>query len=161
MAVNTRATGATAGGVAAACALALPLVAVWEGLRTEPYLDLVKRPTVCFGETNVEMRRYTRPECEAMLQKSLAKYAEPVLDCIPSDAPLSVKAAMTSLAYNAGSRAVCGSTAARRANALDYRGACDALMAWNKARVNGKLVPVKGLTNRRAAERELCLKGLT
>lgn len=156
----TRSAGVAAGGAAAVCALALPLVAAWEGLRTAPYADLIGKPTVCYGETNVEMRVYTKPECEAMLQKSLAKYAGPVLDCLPADAPLSVKAAATSLAYNAGAENVCRSTLAKRANALDYRGACEALMAWSKARVKGKLVPVQGLTNRRKAERELCLKGL-
>lgn len=159
MKASARVAGAGVG-VAATVALALPLVAAWEGLRTTPYLDLVKRPTVCFGETNVPMREYTRPECEAMLQRSLAKYAGPVLDCLPDDAPLSVKAAFSSLAYNAGAAAVCGSTAAKRANGLDYAGACDGLLAWNKTRVNGKLVAVKGLTNRRHAERDLCLKGL-
>lgn len=149
-------------GAGAVVALALPLVALWEGLETRPYRDLIGRTTWCYGETVGKPKaEYTKAECDAMLQASLTKYAEPVLDCIPADAPITVKAAMTSLAYNAGSRAVCGSTAARRANALDYRGACDALMMWNKARVGGKLVPVKGLTNRRAAERALCLRGLT
>jgi lysozyme len=46
---------------------------------------------------------------------------------------------------------------ARKANAGDMRGACDALLLWN--RVGGR--EVAGLTKRRQRERELCLKGLT
>jgi lysozyme len=157
--------GVAGGGLAATVALALPLVAAWEGLRLSPYKDLVGRPTWCFGETvGTPKANYTKPECEAMLQRSLAKYAGPVLDCLPADAPLSVKAAFSSLAYNAGAAAVCGSTAAKRANGLDYAGACDGLLAWNKITVvrQGKKVkiPAKGLTNRRHAERKLCLSGL-
>lgn len=147
------------GGLAATLAIALPLVAAWEGLRTTPYQDLVGKPTVCFGETNIEMRTYTRPECEVMLQRSLAKYAGPVLDCLPADAPLEVKAAFTSLAYNNGAQKVCASNTAAMARAGNYAAACNALLAWNKARVGGKLVPVRGLTNRRKAEAALCLKG--
>lgn len=153
-------TAGAAAGVGVVVALALPLVASWEGLRTSPYKDLIGKPTVCYGETNVEMREYTRVECEAMLQKSLAKYAGPVLDCLPTNAPLSVKAAFTSLAYNNGVAKVCPSNTAAAARAGHYAQACNMLLAWNKARVKGKLVPVQGLTNRRKAERELCLKGL-
>ena len=36
---------------AAVGAAAIALVAGWEGLRTKAYLDAVKVPTVCFGET--------------------------------------------------------------------------------------------------------------
>jgi lysozyme len=48
----------------------------------------------------------------------------------------------------------------RRALAGDLRGACDALLMWTKARGNGRLVVVRGLVNRRNAERALCLRGL-
>ena len=44
----------------------------------------------------------------------------------------------------------------RKAKAGDLRGACEALMLWNKA--GGKVV--RGLTRRRTAERDLCLEGL-
>jgi GH24 family phage-related lysozyme (muramidase) len=68
--------------------------------------------------------------------------------------------AAISLAYNIGTDAFCRSTAARHFRAGDWRGGCDALTAWNKARVNGRLVPVRGLTRRRRHEREICLRGL-
>ena len=50
----------------------------------------------------------------------------------------------------------CRSTAARRFNAGDWRGGCEAFLMWNKA--GGR--PVRGLTLRRQRERALCMKGL-
>lgn len=158
-----RTTAAGAGGIAglaAVIALAGPMVSKWEGRRLDPYFDLTGKATVCDGETAVRMRRYTPAECDAMLAASLRKHAGPILECLPPSAPVQVKAAFTSFGYNVGTSAACGSTAARKARAYDYRGACDALLAWNKARVNGELRFVQGLANRRADERALCLKGL-
>jgi len=64
--------------------------------------------------------------------------------------------AFVDIAYNIGVSGFCGSSMARRTNAGDMVGACNALLMWDK--VGGK--EVRGLTRRRQAERELCLKGL-
>lgn len=160
-ALRTTAIGASgAVGLAAVIALAGPMVSKWEGRSLDPYPDIGGVITVCDGETAVPMRRYTPAECDAMLAASLRRHAGPILECLPPSAPLEVKAAFTSFGYNVGVSAACSSTAARKARAYDYRGACDALLAWNKARVNGELRFVQGLANRRADERALCLKGL-
>lgn len=141
--------------------MASPVVMRWEGLRTDPYLDVAGILTVCYGETaNVQRRRHTVAECDAMLNKSLEKHARPILDCLPPTAPVEVKAAFVSFGYNVGTSAACGSSAARKARAGDYAAACQALDRWNKARVNGRLVVVKGLVKRRADERALCERGL-
>jgi len=141
-------------------AAALGMVAVvggFEGKSNDPYLDIVKVPTVCYGETRVEMRRYSDAECNDMLADGLADFAEPVLRRNPElkghDAQL---LAATSLAYNIGVRAYERSTVAKRFSAGDWRGACDAFMAWNRA--GGR--EVLGLTKRRAKERAICLRGL-
>lgn len=144
---------------AAALALAIPLVAKWEGKSNDPYLDIVKVPTVCFGETRVPMRRYSDAECNAMLGAALKHdFGAQVLRCIPTlaDRPRQLAAAL-SLAYNVGTQAVCGSTVARRFNARDWRGGCEALMMWTRA--GGRVV--QGLVNRRRDERALCLSDLT
>ena len=49
-------------------------------------------------------------------------------------------------------------TARKRIDAGQIRAACDAFLSWDKARVNGVLRPVKGLTARRQRERTACLK---
>lgn len=66
--------------------------------------------------------------------------------------------ALISFIYNVGFSAFRGSTAARWLIAGKPREkVAEALTWWNKARVNGKLREVKGLTRRRAEERALFL----
>lgn len=147
--------------LAAVVGLAKPTVQKWEGRKNDPYYDIVGVLTVCDGETaNVQLRRYSNRECDAMLDASLRRHAQPILQCLPQSAPVPLKAAFVSFGYNVGVTAACGSTAAKKARAGDFRGACDGLLAWNKARVNGQLRAVQGLTNRRYDERALCLSGL-
>ena len=65
--------------------------------------------------------------------------------------------------FNIGPKIACdtkNSTAARYLKAGNLRAACDQLPRWDKAKVMGVMVSLPGLTKRRAAERELCLKGL-
>lgn len=144
--------------VALALSLATPLVERWEGTRTDPYRDIVGVLTVCTGETRVTMRRYTRAECKAMLDETLAvDWAPAVLKAVPAlkNRPHQLAAAI-SLTYNIGEAAFAQSSVARRFNAGDWRGGCDAFLMWNRA--GGKVV--KGLDNRRRDERRLCLTGL-
>lgn len=155
MAVNPKYAG---GAIAAALAIATPLIAKWEGKRNDPYTDIVGVKTVCYGETRVQMRRYSDAECTAMLNKAVAEYMQPVIRCAPALANRPYQlAAATSLAYNIGPAAFCRSTAARRFNAGDMKGGCKAIAYWNMA--GGRVVP--GLVNRRADEVRLCMKGLT
>lgn len=135
----------------------IAVVAQWEGKSNDPYRDLVGVWTVCYGETRVEMRRYTNEECKDMLANGLADFAEPVLKRNPElrghDAQL---IAAVSLSYNIGSSAYNRSTVAKRFSSGDWKGACNAFLAWNRA--GGKVV--SGLTRRREAERRICMRGL-
>lgn len=145
-------------GVSAA-AILTPLVMQWEGRETTAYKDIVGVWTICDGDTK-DVRPgqvATEAECNARLERQLIAHAEPVLACTPSlrDRPNQLAAA-ASLAYNVGTAAYCRSTVDRRFDAGDYRGGCNALLAWNKA--GGR--EIKGLTNRRRAERTICLRGL-
>lgn len=140
-------------------AAAVALVGAWEGLRTVAYRDPIGIPTVCFGETRgVKMGdRYTVEECKAMLGDALIEFETGMRACLsnPDAIPAKSYVAFLSLSYNIGTRAFCGSTVARRANAGDIKGACNAIPAWNRA--GGKVV--KGLVNRRAEEQRICLEG--
>ncbi|ASY62546.1 Phage lysin [Sinorhizobium sojae CCBAU 05684] len=149
-----------AGKMTAIGAAAIALVGAWEGLRTVAYRDVVGIPTVCFGETRgVKMGdRYSVDECKVMLGDALVEFEAGMRACLknPDGLPDKVYVSFLSASYNIGTRAFCGSSMARKANAGDLRGACDSLALWNKA--GGRVV--KGLTNRRAEERRLCLEGL-
>lgn len=146
----------TLGGTGAAAAL-LALVAAWEGKSNDPYEDPLVRGlmTVCYGETNVPMRRYSDAECREMLAKSLNKYASEVKRLSPRLEGNQLLAA-TSLTYNAGVGAYARSTARKRFNAGDLKGGCEALTWFNRA--GGRVV--KGLVNRRRAEYRICMTGL-
>lgn len=149
--------------VGAACAaLAMPFVAGWESGGKEhlvAYRDIVGVWTICDGDTqNVRPGMVeTREGCEFRNDRQLAAHAAPVLACTPGlrDRPHQLAAAV-SLAYNIGTGGYCRSTVARRFNAGDFAGACDAFLMWNKA--GGRVV--RGLVNRRRAERAMCRTNL-
>lgn len=160
---------------AGAAALLIATVAQWEGKRNDPYQDIIGKWTVCYGETNVTMRRYTDAECEDMLANSLVTYAKPVLARNPElrDHPNQLAAAV-SLSYNIGNGNYYNSTVAKRFAAGNYRGACEGFLNWNRAtfgkpqaggqcyqKKNGRWsCVVRGLDRRRRDERSICLTGL-
>lgn len=146
------------GGAGAAIALAAAIIAPWEGRELRAYRDIVGVWTICYGETRgVKPGQTATPaQCDAMLAKAVGEYEAAIRPCLPATLPNPTRAAFVSAAYNIGPAAFCGSSMSRRAKAGDLRGACDALLLWNKA--GGRVV--KGLSNRRAAERALCLEGL-
>lgn len=147
-----------AGAVGAA---AIALVGSWEGLRLTAYRDVVGVPTVCYGETRgVRLGdRHSKTECDRMLLVSLKRHEAGMRRCLkqPDALPAKTYVAFVSLTYNIGVGAFCRSTAARRLNHGDIRGACDAASWFNKA--GGRTL--RGLVNRRKAEHSLCLEGLT
>ena len=143
---------------AGATALAVPLVMLYEGTVLRTYKDPIGIVTACVGHTGPELRmgqRYTREQCEDMLYGDLLKHAA-ALDCIKTPMTDGQKAAFLSFAFNVGNKAFCDSTLARKANAGDMPGACAELSRWTRA--GGRELP--GLVKRRAAERELCERGL-
>lgn len=143
---------------AAAAALAVSTVAVYEGTVLRTYRDPIGIITACTGHTGPELamgQTFTREQCEEMLYADLNKHAA-ALDCIKQPMTDGQKAAFLSFAFNVGNAAFCGSTLARKANAGDMPGACAELSRWTYA--GGKQLP--GLVKRRAAERQLCERGL-
>ena len=162
-AVATAGAGATA--ILLACVAAIPKITHWEGRENVPYQDMARRIwTVCDGETKdvVPGRYYSDAECETILAKRVVEFGTSISQCLPQTTPQGVRTSFIVSAWNigAGDKGFCSSSMARYAQAGNYPAACDALMAWNKARVNGQLVPVKGLTRRRCDERKDCFAGL-
>lgn len=109
-----------------------------EGTELKAYRDIVGVWTICTGDTaNVRPGQVaTKAECETRLERQLIAHAEPVMACIPTlreDGRDYQRAAVVSLAYNVGVRAVCRSTVARRMNARNWRGGCDAILMWDRA----------------------------
>jgi lysozyme len=142
-AVKTQAAASAA--LAAALALAIPLIAHWEGRANDPYLDMGRIRTVCFGHTgNVRARRYDDAECAALLRRDAPRLAGQV----------AMLAAFTSFNFNTG--AYCRSSIPALVAKGEDRAACAQLSRW--VYVKGRRVA--GLARRRAAERQLCERGL-
>lgn len=148
-----------AGLSAAALALAAPLVMQFEGLSLTPYKDPVNIATVCYGETNVQMRSYSLQECRLMLADSMAKHGTAISVCMPEGLPDHVQASMLSFGYNVGAGAFCRSTMSRKLREGDTLGACNELPKW--VYVGGKDCRISssncgGIVKRRAAEFSMC-----
>ena len=140
-----------------------------KGPQLTPYKDIGGVPTWCYGETlGTPKARYTVQECNLLLLKGVQRHWDGIEPYVPTQAPLSVKEAMLSVAYNVGvggwRHPVFLAPLARH----DWRGVCEAITApWQgklgvakgfKATVKGK--PSKGLENRRAKEYALCVRDL-
>lgn len=131
----------------------------------DAYVDIAGVPTACDGITRGVKRgqRYSEEQCTAMLVREIEIHAAGVLQCAPSLRASGrdyQRAAAISLAYNIGVGAFCGSSAKREFEAGRFVQGCGRFLAWNKARVGGRLQPVRGLTRRRHREREVCVTGL-
>lgn len=156
----TRRAAGLAGIVGAAAAgLLLAFTPAQEGRMLTTYRDLGGVLTYCDGATENAMwgATYTPAQCNAQLDRDLERHAAGIARCVPMGRLTDgQRVAFVDAAYNIGVPAFCGSSMARRANAGDIAGACDALLLWNK--VGGR--EVAGLTKRRQRERELCRRGL-
>jgi lysozyme len=155
--METRAKRVGAAAIIAA-AIAIPA----EGLRQFAYYDPPGILTVCYGHTGADVQRgvrYDLDQCKALLTADMLAAIEAVERCQPG-LPVNVLAAFGDAVYNLGPKVACDadrSTAARLLKAGKTDEACEQLPRWNRASVAGVMVPLPGLTKRRAAERLLCL----
>ena len=99
----------------------------------------------------------TLEQAEMLLRGELVNFARDVLRLAKVPLDDGQFAALVSFAFNCGSGNLGNSTLLRKLNRGDYAGAAEQFLAWNKARRNGVLVELPGLTRRRRAERALFL----
>lgn len=145
-------------GLAGALALAVPVVAHYEGNSRRAYRDPVGIPTICYGSTSGVHMGQTRSqaECDALLAAELGEAIATVDRLSKQPLPDTRRAALGSFVYNVGPGAFERSSLLRKLNAGDVAGACAELSRWVYA--GGKRLT--GLVKRRQAERELCEVGL-
>ncbi|HAG0018050.1 TPA: lysozyme [Salmonella enterica] len=127
-----------------------------EGVRYQPYQDVVGVWTVCYGHTGKDImqgKTYTPAECKALLDKDLNTVARQINPYIKVPIPEATRGALYSFAYNVGAGNFMASTLLRKINQGDINGACDQLRRWTYA--GGK--QWKGLVTRREIEREVCV----
>ncbi|NBC97887.1 glycoside hydrolase family protein [Atlantibacter hermannii] len=129
-----------------------------EGVRYQPYRDVIGVWTVCYGHTGGDVmlgKTYSETECRALLNKDLTAVARQINPYIRVEIPEATRGALYSFVYNVGAGNFKTSTLLRKINQGDIQGACDQLRRWTYA--GGQ--QWKGLITRREIEREVCLWG--
>lgn len=150
---------------AAAMVLAAAIAIPAEGLRQYAYYDPPGILTVCYGHTGADVvkgKRFSLEACKTLLTQDMQQAIDTVERCVPG-LPVEALAAFGDAVYNLGPKIVCNtkqSTAARYLQAGNVRAACEQLPRWDKASIAFVMVPLPGLTKRRAVERDLCLRGV-
>jgi lysozyme len=137
----------------------LAIIKRFEGLELTAYRCPAGKLTIGYGSTGSHVKEgmvITEPEAEALLKRDVARFATGV-EALIGDAPTTGDqfSALVSFAFNLGLQALLKSTLLKRHKAGRIAEAADQFLAWNKARVHGQLVPLKGLTRRREAESAL------
>lgn len=115
--------------------------------------------TIGWGETEGVTRGmvWTADQADARLRQQVIRYASTVRGMCRVYTTPNQLGALVLLSYNIGLQALRTSSVLRLHNAGDTEGAARAFRLWDKARVNGKLQPLRGLTIRRAQEAALYL----
>ena len=135
----------------------------WEGFEAEPYICAAGVLTIGFGRVidDIDAFPYSTPISKAIARKLLAEdvaWAEAaVLRNIRVPLEQWEFDALVSFTFNCGAGALQRSTARRRINRGDMERGADALLMWCKG--GQPLRVIRGLANRRAAERDVFLNG--
>lgn len=147
----------------------LYLIKKYEGLHKknektgmiEAYLDPVRIPTIGFGHTKgVKLGQIISPiEAEVLLLQDTKEAEDHLASLVTVPLHQHEFDAIISFTFNAGPTNLKKSTMLRLLNEGKKEQAAKCLLAWDKARLDGKLVALPGLTKRRLAEMNLFLYG--
>jgi lysozyme len=142
----------------------LELIKGFEKFMAKPYIDAVGVPTIGYGNTyyldgrKVDMRDSPITEgqatvlLETIFEKDFAKF-------IPQNVNQNQFDAMASLVYNIGTGAFFKSTLRKKVKVNPNDASIEQeFLKWNKGRIGGQLVELRGLTIRRKKESELYFK---
>lgn len=142
----------------------LELIKGFEKFISEPYIDAVGVPTIGYGNTyyldarKVTMQDPTLTEQQASILL-LATFEKYFARFIPQNVNQNQFDAMASLIYNIGAGAFNGSTLRKKVIANPNDASIEQeFLKWNKGRIGGQLVELRGLTIRRKKESELYFK---
>lgn len=134
------------------------LIASFEGFVGHPYRDAVGAWTIGYGSTRgvgPNSPHVTPAQALARMRREVSETYGAAVNHIGVPLTQNQFDALCSFVYNVGPGGVGpGTTIGKRLRAKDYRGAADALLAWDKAGGHR----LEGLTRRRRIERALFLK---
>lgn len=149
------------------------LIKAYEKYVGDPYLDMVGRWTIGYGNTyypdgtkvKPTDKHLTEPQAADLKQTIIDQDFGPAVNRIFADEIRAGKInqnqfdALVSLAYNIGTGALARSNSiTENIKAGRYESAANGFLKYNNGTVNGKFGPINGLTIRRGKERALFLK---
>jgi lysozyme len=145
----------------------LDLIKSFEGFYPRAYKCPAGVWTIGYGTTSTKAGGHddgtihdgmvvTVGEAEEFLRQDLEHFERVVDDLVRVDINDDMFGALVSFAYNCGEGNLKSSTLLRKLNDGEYDEASEQFLRWNKARNSkGRLVPLNGLTRRRASEGRL------
>lgn len=137
----------------------------FEGEVLHGYLDSAGLLTVGIGHLvkKGEPYKLNQPITQAESRRLFAQDSKFAVDAVnrlvKTDVNQNQFDALCSLVFNIGVAGFQNSSVLRYVNQGKFQAAADSFRLWNKATVKGKKVEVRGLTNRRAKEAALFMKG--
>ena len=150
-------------GMGALDAAVLGEIALHEGYRDAPYLDIVGKKTWCFGDTvGRPPEPYTLHSCTALFIHRVGHdYAEPVASCTEhwDSIPILAQKSVVEIAYNIGVGRYCRSSIRQYLDEGRGSAACERILLYNKAGPPGAKKVIPYLDKRRKQEAELCRQG--
>ncbi len=143
--------------------IAVSCLETFEGCVLKPYLCPANVCTIGIGSTRymdgrpISMRDapITRALAQEMAEHDLASAAKAVDKNVTQPLTDSQRAALILFVQNLGAGALGSSTLLRKLNAGNFAGAQLEFHNWNNIRLNGKLVPSRGLSIRRYTEAQI------
>jgi lysozyme len=138
----------------------LEMIKNFEGLSLKPYLDVVKIPTIGYGNTyypdekkvTLQDKPITEEKALELLEYVANKdFGSYILKVVKVPLNQNQFDALVSFAYNVGNGNFNSSTLLRFLNQGNYKEASNQLLKWNKS----KGVVLNGLTRRRKSEKAL------
>jgi len=141
------------------------LIKKFEGWRSNAYPDPASGGspwTIGYGHTTAAGLptvgpglTITKQQGEEILQRDLVKYEDAVISKLMVDLTDNQFGALVSFTYNVGPTKFNHSSVLRKVNEGLADEVPSRLLLWNKAKINGVLTEMSGLTKRRKAEGEL------
>ena len=137
----------------------LAFIRRWEGFSPVPYADVAGKMTIGVGHLILPGEDFSRPltptEADALLKTDARAAVKGVNRRVKVELRQSQFDALVSWTFNLGEGALSGSTMLKKINAGLHNQVPLEIKKWDKARVQGVLKPVSGLTARREDEAKM------
>lgn len=131
------------------------------GTGREPWTIGVGHTSAAGAPTVYKGMKITAAQADEILSRDLAIFEKAVASSVTVPLKQNEFDALVSLAFNIGAGAFQRSTLVKELNKGNRYGAANQFLAWDKITVGGKKKALKGLTNRRKAERDQFLNSKT